>query len=289
MTGRTGSIVRSDCQWSGPCFFFGQCDRICSRGFAAPKSLGVCLTMSLMYPALMLINGIFFHILPTLGQRRFSPGTITAVALFLPVALWTFYGAYKDGVLSGTTLAISLIGGGLLMASPILLLRTRGGIGQTIEYAAIGRLLPVCSPAKWTRNVWDREKKFPYIGEQCAVNFWSSACYRRTFFRPAAFGARSLVRFYVAQVQPKRVFALAVATGRVSKIRWLQRKVTSLASEEAGFILLSSVEARSAGYSGEVSKQISCRQIHVVDRWTPHTLLSELTSLNRFFHQFPNP
>src|SRR5258708_2247618 len=31
----------------------------------------------LIIPALMLINGLFFHILPTLSQRTFSPGVIT--------------------------------------------------------------------------------------------------------------------------------------------------------------------------------------------------------------------
>jgi hypothetical protein len=81
--------------------------------------------ISLMYPALMIINGIFFHILPTFVQRRLSPGTLTAVILFLPVGTWTYVGAYQDGMLSRSTVAVSLVGGALLMASPILLLRLR--------------------------------------------------------------------------------------------------------------------------------------------------------------------
>jgi hypothetical protein len=103
---------------------------------AAVIVLGVCFAqvgwrlpeMSLMYPAIMIINAIFFHILPTLTQRRFSPGTLTAVTLFLPVGLWTYFGAYADGILSGTTIAVSLVGGALLMASPVVLLR----IGEKI-------------------------------------------------------------------------------------------------------------------------------------------------------------
>ena len=57
--------------------------------------------VSLMFPALALINALFFHIGPTLVQRRFSPGTITAVLLFLPVGIWAYNGAYLDGVLKG--------------------------------------------------------------------------------------------------------------------------------------------------------------------------------------------
>lgn len=98
---------------------------------AAVIVLGICFAqvgwrlpaISLMYPAVMIINAIFFHILPTVTQRRLSPGTLTAVILFLPVASWTYFGAYRDGVLSGTTIIVSLVGGALLMASPIVLLR----------------------------------------------------------------------------------------------------------------------------------------------------------------------
>jgi Protein of unknown function with HXXEE motif len=53
---------------------------------------GICTAMigrqlpevSLMFPALALVNALLFHIGPTLVQRRFSPGTITAVFLFCP-------------------------------------------------------------------------------------------------------------------------------------------------------------------------------------------------------------
>ncbi|MBA3721874.1 MAG: HXXEE domain-containing protein [Parachlamydiaceae bacterium] len=42
---------------------------------------------ALILPALQLINGIEFHILPTIIQRRFSPGVLTAILLFLPIAI----------------------------------------------------------------------------------------------------------------------------------------------------------------------------------------------------------
>jgi hypothetical protein len=80
---------------------------------------------ALIIPALMLINGIFFHILPTILQRKFSPGAITATLLFIPIATWIYYAAYQDEVLSLCVGLGSLVLGGLLMASPILFLKLR--------------------------------------------------------------------------------------------------------------------------------------------------------------------
>lgn len=80
---------------------------------------------ALIIPALMLINGLFFHILPTLLQKTISPGVITAILLFIPISIWVYYGAYQDGKLDALTLIGSLILGGLLMAFPIILLKLR--------------------------------------------------------------------------------------------------------------------------------------------------------------------
>lgn len=78
---------------------------------------------ALMFPAVMLINGIFFHILPCLVTRRFSPGVFTAVVFFLPIGLWAYWGAFVDGVLNAKVLAVSILGGVLLMAYPVVLLK----------------------------------------------------------------------------------------------------------------------------------------------------------------------
>ena len=95
---------------------------------------GICTAMmgwqlpevSLMFPALALVNALLFHIGPTLVQRRFSPGTISAVLLFLPVGIWSYYGAYLDGALTIQIGVVSAIGGAVLMAYPIVLLRLKG-------------------------------------------------------------------------------------------------------------------------------------------------------------------
>jgi hypothetical protein len=77
----------------------------------------------LIIAALMYINGIFFHILPTILQRKFSPGVITSILLFIPISSWIYYGAYLDGVLNILTLITSLILGALLMAAPIIFIK----------------------------------------------------------------------------------------------------------------------------------------------------------------------
>jgi hypothetical protein len=81
--------------------------------------------LSLAFPALMLINAIFFHILPFVVKKKFSPGLISAVVLFLPIGSWLFYGADKDGVLTTTTAIIAVALGAGLMAYPIILLKVK--------------------------------------------------------------------------------------------------------------------------------------------------------------------
>lgn len=81
---------------------------------------------SLALPALMLINGTFFHVLPFVVTRgRFSPGLGTAIVLFYPIAIWAYYGAYLDGVLPIQAFVLSIILGALLMASPIVMLKLK--------------------------------------------------------------------------------------------------------------------------------------------------------------------
>ncbi len=79
---------------------------------------------SLSLPALMLINATFFHVAPfILMKGRFSPGLGTAVLLFYPIAIWAYYGAYTDGVLSARVALLSFILGAFEMASPIIMLK----------------------------------------------------------------------------------------------------------------------------------------------------------------------
>jgi hypothetical protein len=77
-------------------------------------------TLALGFPALMLINAVFFHIAPFVWTRgRFSPGLLTAVVLFLPLGLMTMRAAHPDGAQIACALGI----GAALMATPILFLK----------------------------------------------------------------------------------------------------------------------------------------------------------------------
>jgi len=78
--------------------------------------------VSLMLPALTVLNAVIFHIGGSLVQRRYMPGTITAALIYLPIAAWVYDGAWRDGVLSPQVIVISSLGGALLMAFPILML-----------------------------------------------------------------------------------------------------------------------------------------------------------------------
>jgi hypothetical protein len=82
-------------------------------------------TFSLMFPALMLVNAIFFHILPYVrSNRKFSPGMLTAIFIFLPIGIKSFTMAMDLQVLPKSML-IAAAGGVLLMAWPIFLLKTK--------------------------------------------------------------------------------------------------------------------------------------------------------------------
>ena len=82
--------------------------------------------LALGFPALMAINATFFHVLPfIITKGRFSPGLITAVALFYPLSIACYLRAAADGALSTSVLIGSIIVGALLMAAPVVLLKLK--------------------------------------------------------------------------------------------------------------------------------------------------------------------
>ena len=79
--------------------------------------------LALAFPALMLINATFFHLLPFIRMRgRFSPGLITAIVLFYPLGIACYWRSAVDGTLSAAALIGSVVIGVVLMASPVVLL-----------------------------------------------------------------------------------------------------------------------------------------------------------------------
>lgn len=93
-------------------------------GVVAANLAAAVPTLALSFPALMLINAVFFHILPVIRTRgRFSPGLFTAVVLFLPIGIACYRAA--AGMLDGWSLIVSVVIGAALMASPIVLLQLK--------------------------------------------------------------------------------------------------------------------------------------------------------------------
>jgi hypothetical protein len=95
-------------------------------GFAAACLAPTQPLFPLSFAALMLINAVLFHILPIVRSRgHFSPGLVTAVILFLPLAIWCYVEAAREGNLGWGTGIGSFVIGALLMASPIVLLKVQ--------------------------------------------------------------------------------------------------------------------------------------------------------------------
>jgi hypothetical protein len=89
--------------------------------------------LSLAMPAQMLVNAIFFHVLPTVRLRVFSPGLLTALGFFIPTTLLVYAGAAADGVLTPAIFIGSGILGALVMAFPVLLI----ALEPRLKYPAI--------------------------------------------------------------------------------------------------------------------------------------------------------
>lgn len=78
---------------------------------------------ALTFPALMVINALLFHLLPSITSGHPNPGCISATVFFLPLALQTFRDAWRAGVRSGRTYAAAFGMAGGLQLWPVLLLK----------------------------------------------------------------------------------------------------------------------------------------------------------------------
>jgi hypothetical protein len=77
---------------------------------------------ALAFPALCLINAVFFHIVPSLQANRPNPGLFTAVLLYLPISIWAYVAASDESSLDpGTFLLSVLIGAGAMISVLVIL------------------------------------------------------------------------------------------------------------------------------------------------------------------------
>jgi hypothetical protein len=89
--------------------------------------------VALGFPALMLINATFMHVFPFLRTKgRFSPGLITGVLFFWPLATCTMLAAE----LNARVVIVAFAVGATLLATPIgfILLKRNSYFDQTRPY-----------------------------------------------------------------------------------------------------------------------------------------------------------
>jgi hypothetical protein len=79
-------------------------------------------SVSLVIPSATLVNGLFFHILPTIVMGQVSPGVYTATLLYLPFSSWALVGARRDGV-PISAIARGVVGGTAMMLSIVVVMR----------------------------------------------------------------------------------------------------------------------------------------------------------------------
>jgi Protein of unknown function with HXXEE motif len=117
------AVIKLPVEWSD---FFVTNAAVIALGIAQGMLAPALPWAPLMFASLMLINAVFFHILPVVRCKgRFSPGLATAVGLFLPLGIAMWKRAADDGLLDVGSSIIALGGGALLMAYPIVMLNLR--------------------------------------------------------------------------------------------------------------------------------------------------------------------
>ena len=82
-------------------------------GFSIPM-------LSYLFVGLAVVNGVVAHLATTIIKRRFSPGLISSIVLFVPLGVWAYYIAAQRGILTITLFSVSLIGGFAIMCVPII-------------------------------------------------------------------------------------------------------------------------------------------------------------------------
>lgn len=90
-----------------------------------------CPVFAYLFVGLGTVNAIFAHIGTTIVKRKFSPGLITSLFLFIPLSVWAYVIAEQKGILTVSFTLISLVGGFIIMSFPIVLQLIKRKINTT--------------------------------------------------------------------------------------------------------------------------------------------------------------
>lgn len=121
------AVIQLPVEWND--FYITNC-LVIVLGIVASQVAPLWPSIALSFPALMLINATFFHVMPFLRTGgRFSPGLITALLLFYPVGIATFAHTHLSWRIFATAFSL----GAILHAAPVgfILLRSRAYFDQT--------------------------------------------------------------------------------------------------------------------------------------------------------------
>lgn len=117
------AVIKLPVEWSD---FYVTNAVVISLGIAQAELAPTLPVAPLMFASLMLINALFFHILPFVRTGgRFSPGLVTAILLFFPAGVAVWRTAGHEAALDGTTVMLAIFGGAALMAYPIIMLNLK--------------------------------------------------------------------------------------------------------------------------------------------------------------------
>jgi Protein of unknown function with HXXEE motif len=117
------AVIKLPVEWSD---FYVTNAIVLALGIAQAQLAPVLPLAPLTFASLMLINAVFFHILPFVRMRgRFSPGLITAILLFFPAGIAVWWKAGREVSLDWTTVVLAVAGGAALMAYPIIMLNLK--------------------------------------------------------------------------------------------------------------------------------------------------------------------
>ena len=82
-------------------------------------------TFSLLFAAMLILGGLF-HVVMTLVRRHMMPGLYSAVLLWIPVGVCTYFGASWDGVLTTQAAILSFLWAILILPLPYTFAKLSG-------------------------------------------------------------------------------------------------------------------------------------------------------------------